>query len=94
MLFAFNLIMLLIFLFENTMSPIKIMAKTMRHSRSAMRVRASLFYDLEEEWTLEAISKIGFWLKVKAGPSSNPPRKHHGISDRHTQVCRGLKMGG
>ncbi|MGD8770898.1 MAG: hypothetical protein PVJ06_12725 [Desulfobacterales bacterium] len=55
------------------MSPIKIMAKTMRHSRSAMRVRASLFYDLEEEWTLEAISKIGFWLKVKAGPSSNPP---------------------
>jgi hypothetical protein len=33
---------------------------------------------------IEAISKIGFWLKVKAGPSVNPPRKHHGISDRHT----------
>ncbi|MGD2030113.1 MAG: hypothetical protein PVG86_09275 [Desulfobacterales bacterium] len=42
-------------------------------------------------WTLESISKIGFWLKVKAGPSFNPPRKHHGISDRHTKVCRGLE---
>jgi hypothetical protein len=40
---------------------------------------------------IEAISKIGFLLKVKAGPSFNPPRKHHGISDRHTQVCRGLE---
>jgi hypothetical protein len=55
MLFASNLIMLLILLFENTMSPIKIMAKTVRDTRSAMRVRASLFYDFEEEWTQDVI---------------------------------------
>jgi hypothetical protein len=23
-------------------------------------------------WTIEAISKIGFWFKVKAGPRFNP----------------------
>jgi hypothetical protein len=30
----------------------------------------------------EAISKKGFWFKVKAGPS---------VNRRHTQVCRGIE---
>ena len=42
---------------------------------------------------LEAISKIEFWLKVKAGPCFNPPRLLTGSSTRILKYVEELKRG-
>ena len=42
---------------------------------------------------IEAISKIGFWFKVKAGARFNPPRLLTGSSTRIPKYSEELKRG-
>jgi hypothetical protein len=55
----------------------------LQHVQWILTLKGTSFFNSFTGRCIEAISKIGFWLEVKAGSSFNPPRKHHGISDRH-----------